>query len=112
MLGFRSPINALTPFVHLQILNHALFLKRFLCSFFERGLSIYSQGDFVRAGYPDWVRGRYTQMFDVAKVHRDFLESAITSAGSERVRLCNVQLCVYTFAWDFQQRLTIYNADI
>jgi len=78
----------------IRYLNHALFFERFICSFYERGLSRYSQEEFVRAGYPDWVRGRYTQIFDTAKVHRDFLESAITSAGSERVRPCNYELCV------------------
>ena len=40
---------------------------------------------------------QYAQMFNIAKVHRDFLESAITSAGSERVKSYNVELCVYFY---------------
>jgi len=78
-------------------LNLSLLLKQFLSSFFERGLSRYSQDHFTLAGYPEWVRGRYVQISEATKIHKDFLESAITSAGSERVRPCNYELCVYRF---------------
>ena len=94
-LGSRNPLNVLTtffpppqPFALPQAVLH---------SFFERGLSRYSQDHFTLAGYPEWVRGRYVQISEATKTHKDFLESAITSTGSERVRPCNHELCVNRF---------------
>ncbi|KAF9479898.1 hypothetical protein BDN70DRAFT_662439 [Pholiota conissans] len=72
----------------IQFLNLALLLEELLVAFFERGLSRYTQEAFVNAGYPVWVRGRYVQILEHERIHRDFIRSAIVSAGGEYVRPC------------------------
>lgn len=39
------------------------------------------------------------QIFEVMKIHKDFLESTITSSGGEQVRTCNYELCIYWFCF-------------
>ncbi|KDR66313.1 hypothetical protein GALMADRAFT_81121 [Galerina marginata CBS 339.88] len=68
-----------------QYLNLALFIQQLESAFFERGLSRYSQADFVKAGFPDWVRGRYMQIAEHEKTRLDFLQSAVTSSGRDHV---------------------------
>ncbi|KAF4616825.1 hypothetical protein D9613_008237 [Agrocybe pediades] len=72
-----------------QYLNFALFVAQLEFAFFERGLSRYSEEDFRRAGYPNWVRGRYQQIKEHEKIHLNFLESAVTTSGVENVQPCN-----------------------
>lgn len=46
--------------------------------------------------------GRYIQIFDVERIHKDFLENAIgTSVGSEFVRPYSFELCIYWFLFMF-----------
>ena len=52
----------------------------------------YSEDDFRRGGYPVWTRGRWMQMSEHERVHKEFLQSAITSAGSEHVQPYNYDL--------------------
>ncbi|KAF8800079.1 hypothetical protein BYT27DRAFT_7263222 [Phlegmacium glaucopus] len=75
-----------------QVLNFALSLELLERAFYEYGLSRYSKEDFKKAGYPDWVRARFEQIFEHEKTHVQFLESALTAAGDEYVKPCE-----YTF---------------
>ncbi|KAJ3508468.1 hypothetical protein NLJ89_g5737 [Agrocybe chaxingu] len=72
-------------------LNFALFLEYFENAFYERGLSRYNEEAFRRAGYPDWVRGRYLQIAEHEKYHKLFIESAITASGSPHVGPCRYE---------------------
>ncbi|CAA7268585.1 unnamed protein product [Cyclocybe aegerita] len=72
-------------------LNFALFLEYFENAFYERGLSRYNEEAFRRAGYPDWVRGRYLQIAEHERYHKLFIESAITASGSPHVGPCRYE---------------------
>ena len=87
-------------------LNLAFHLEHFLTAFFQHGLSKYSDKDFIRAGYPDWVRPRYVQVLEHKKTHKEFLESALTAAGSELVKPCTFELCVPWFPVMFSSAYT------
>jgi len=99
MIDFCSPVNVLTTFVRLQIFATST-MRSFLSDSYAPSLNAHVKA-LPRGFHSRWLprlgSRSLTQMFDVAKVHRDFLESAITSAGSERVRPCNVESCVYFY---------------
>lgn len=81
-------------FSEIQNLNFALILEQFHYAFYSHALSIFSDDDFKNAGYPSWVRGRFQQILDNERVHKDFLQSAIAAAGSEHVQPANYDLWV------------------
>ena len=85
----------------------ALSLELLERAFYERGLSRYSKEDFKKAGYPDWVRGRFEQIFEHEKTHVQFLESALTAAGDDYVKPCEYILYVSFF---FYPRVLIAHA--
>ena len=87
----------LSPTLDAQVLNLALSLELLELAFYERGLSHYSKEDFKKAGYPDWVRGRFEQIFEHEETHVQFLESALTAAGADYVKPCEYILCVSPF---------------
>lgn len=85
------------PFLNLdtQLLNLALSLELLEKQFYKHGLSRYSREDFKKAGYPEWVRGRFEQIYEHEKTHVQFLESALTAAGAEYVKPCEYILCAF-----------------
>ena len=85
------------PSIDAEILNLALSLELLERAFYERGLSRFSKEDFKKAGYPDWVRGRFEQIFEHEKTHVQFLESALTTAGDDYVKPCEYILYVSFF---------------
>ncbi|KAF9041652.1 ferritin-like domain-containing protein [Panaeolus papilionaceus] len=76
----------------LEALNYLLTLEEFETAFYERSLERFSEDDFMNLGYPRWVRPRYEQILSHERVHKEFLQSAITSAGQNYVEPCNYEL--------------------
>jgi hypothetical protein len=48
-----------------------------------------------RCHSPAWVRGCFEQIYEHEKTHVQFLESALTAAGTEYVKPCKYILCTY-----------------
>jgi Ferritin-like domain len=75
-------------------------------AFYERGLSQYSEEDFKKADYPDWVRGRFEQIYEHEKIHVQCLESALTAMIM--LNLANMSCALFPFA--FLARILIPDA--
>ncbi|KAF8133048.1 ferritin-like domain-containing protein [Mycena galopus ATCC 62051] len=71
-----------------QVLNFALTLEHLESTFYQQGLAHFSQSDFVAAGFPDWVYGRFEQIRDHEATHVKFLSTALTLAGAQAVAPC------------------------
>ncbi|KAJ7910956.1 ferritin-like domain-containing protein [Mycena leptocephala] len=52
------------------------------------GLARFSPSNFVAAGFPEWVRGRFEQISDHEDTHVNFLSTALTTAGAQAVSPC------------------------
>ncbi|PPR02088.1 hypothetical protein CVT24_011222 [Panaeolus cyanescens] len=76
----------------LEALNYLLTLEEFQTAFYEESLNRFSEEQFVDIGYPRWVRPRYEQILSHERVHKEFLQSAITSAGQNYIEPCNYEL--------------------
>jgi hypothetical protein len=76
----------------IQYLNYALVLEQLLYAHYLQALRRFSQADFQNAGFPDWVRGRFREMAEHERMHKEFLESAIVAAGSDHVQPANYDL--------------------
>ncbi|ORY33041.1 ferritin-like domain-domain-containing protein [Naematelia encephala] len=69
-----------------QVLQYALTLENLENKFYMDALSQFSADDFTAAGYPDWVRGRYTQIAGHESDHVSLLSGAL---GNDSVAPCN-----------------------
>ncbi|KAI0672131.1 ferritin-like domain-containing protein [Trametes maxima] len=78
-----------------EILNYALTLEHLENTFYTQGLAKFSAQDFENAGYPPWVRGRFTQIARHEAEHVRFLTSALGDNA--------VQACEYSFPDDTPQ---------
>ncbi|KAJ7656610.1 ferritin-like domain-containing protein [Mycena rosella] len=92
-------VSILAAFAATQVAN-ALPTKRDITEqleteFYTRGLEKFLEADFIAAGYPEWTHGRFTQIRDHEQAHVTFLTTALETAGSKAV-----QVCEYQFAWD------------
>jgi hypothetical protein len=63
-----------------------------LHAYYLESLRRFSEDDFQNAGYPDWVRGRFKEMAEHERTHKEFLESAIVAAGSDHVQPADYDL--------------------
>ncbi|EIW53221.1 uncharacterized protein TRAVEDRAFT_173904 [Trametes versicolor FP-101664 SS1] len=75
----------LTVFTDKGLLQFALNLEHLETAFFHGGLAKYSTNDFVTAGYPEWVRGRFLQIADNEAAHVSYLADEL---GDDAPKAC------------------------
>jgi len=71
-----------------DILNFALTLEHLESAFYTRGLANYNQYDFQSNHFPDFTRGRFTQIAAHEKTHVEFLTTALNASGAVPVAAC------------------------
>ncbi|KAJ7118656.1 ferritin-like domain-containing protein [Mycena crocata] len=71
-----------------QVLNYALTLEHLEAAFYKQGIEKFSDADFIKAGFAEWARGRFTQIRDHESTHVDFLTTALQAAGAKAVQAC------------------------
>ncbi|KAE8540847.1 hypothetical protein D1P53_003211 [Cryptococcus gattii VGV] len=69
----------------LQVLQYALTLENLEAAFYSQALQNFSAGDFKNGGYPDWVRGRISQIAQHEVSHAKLLSAAL---GNNSVAAC------------------------
>ncbi|KAG6838404.1 hypothetical protein C0991_011874, partial [Blastosporella zonata] len=74
------------------VLNFALTLEHLENAFYIEGLAKYDEQAFAAAGYPPFVRGRFTQIAAHEKTHVKFLSDALANKAT--------QPCVYNFPYN------------
>jgi hypothetical protein len=67
-------------------------------AFYKESLAKFSDADFIKAGYPQWTRGRFLQIRDHEATHVEFLTTALQTAGASAVQACEYNLFVISFA--------------
>jgi len=73
------------------VLQYALTLEHLENKFYKDALAQFSEDDFAAAGYPSWVRGRYTQIAGHENDHVTLLAGALGDAAT--------QPCEYSFPY-------------
>lgn len=73
------------------ILNYALTLEHLENAFYRDALAQFDAAAFEAAGYPAWVRGRFSQIAEHEASHVELLSGALGEAA--------VQACEYTFPY-------------
>ncbi|TKY88215.1 hypothetical protein EX895_002925 [Sporisorium graminicola] len=71
--------------IDVVILNYALTLEHLENAFYRDTLATYDADAFRSAGYPDWVRQRFTEIGGHEKAHVDFLTKAL---GDQATKEC------------------------
>jgi hypothetical protein len=85
-----SPVTKRAPtYTDTDVLKYALTLEHLEKQFYEDALNMYSQQDFMNAGYPDWVRGRMSQIQQHESSHVALLSAALGNMS--------IPACTYNF---------------
>ncbi|KAI0819858.1 ferritin-like domain-containing protein [Trametes gibbosa] len=92
LVGAVATVTAVPSFSDKGLLQFALNLEHLESALFTGGLSKYKTNDFVNAGYPAWVRGRFQQIADNEAAHVKFLSEEIGSGAAKA--------CTYKFAYN------------
>jgi hypothetical protein len=69
-----------------------LVIEQLLYAYYLEALRRFSEDDFRKAGFPDWVRARFQEIAEHERMHKEFLESAIVAGGSDHVQPANYDL--------------------
>jgi hypothetical protein len=85
-------LNQIFPSPVVDVLTFALTMEHIENTFYSDRLAKYSKEDFVKAGYPAYTRGRFTQIALHEKTHVQMLSSAISAAGGKVPQPCEYTL--------------------
>jgi hypothetical protein len=97
MVCFYSALNLFYPEsspAETTILNFALTLEHLEDAFFSGGISQFSEKDFLHAGFPPFVRGRFAEVAQHEHDHVLFLEGVL---GDQATKPCTYKLFVVFF---------------
>lgn len=75
----------------IQVLQYALTLEHLENAFYHDALAKFTADDFKNAGFPDWVRGRISQIAEHEASHVKLLSAALGAAA--------VKPCAYAFPY-------------
>jgi len=75
-----------------DVLNYALTLEHLEANFYAQALAKFDDKAFAAAGYPNWVRGRISQIAQHEASHVKLLTTALTAA-----KVAPAQKCEYAF---------------
>lgn len=91
LFASASPVEKRAAITDVQILNYALTLEYLEDSFYSGALAKFDAAAFQAAGFPDWVRGRFSQIAQHEASHVALLSGALGSAATVR--------CNYSFPY-------------
>ncbi|KAI0672178.1 ferritin-like domain-containing protein [Trametes maxima] len=86
LVGVASTVVAAPSSNDKGLLQFALTIKHLENSFFADGLAQYTKDDFVQAGFPSWVRGRFRQIADNEATHVALLQEEL---GNDAPAACS-----------------------
>jgi hypothetical protein len=82
-----------------NVLQFALTLEHLEAAFYNLALKqMFSQLDFIKAGYTPLVFRRFLEIGEHEQTHVDLLTAAL---GDQATQACNYSLCVFFIFWDW-----------
>ncbi|KAK7043167.1 hypothetical protein VNI00_008521 [Paramarasmius palmivorus] len=72
----------------IDVLNFALTLEHLEATFYHDALANFTADDFAAAGYPDWVRKRFTEVAAHEKTHVDGITAVIKGLNGTATEKC------------------------
>jgi len=93
----------------IQVLQYALTLENLEAAFYKQALDKFSAKDFADAGFPDWVRGRTSQIAQHEASHVKLLSAAL---GNQTVAPCTYAFGLTTPAAFINQAAFVENLGV